>query len=156
MVWQVVKIGEGTYGEAFKSAGVVLKIVPMEGKELINDASQKLAADLQAEALIALTLTQLKEATDISGTLLDHSAGVLSDAVLVRFTSSGYAARPWFHMSDLIQHTGTCTVKGGTYRNHSHNIMLLVMCSLVLFLLCLASLPCQWLLGFSLHSGFRV
>ena len=27
----VKKIGEGTFGEAFKAGGVVLKIVPMEG-----------------------------------------------------------------------------------------------------------------------------
>lgn len=28
---QVRKIGEGTFGEAFKASGQVLKIVPMEG-----------------------------------------------------------------------------------------------------------------------------
>jgi serine/threonine-protein kinase haspin len=71
----VVKIGEGTYGEAFKAAGVVLKIVPMEGPQFINDAPQKLAADLQAEALIALTLTRLKDARDVSGMVLGQRVG---------------------------------------------------------------------------------
>lgn len=59
---QVVKIGEGSYGEAFKLQGVVVKLVPIEGTLPYNDGVQKTAPELEAEALIALTLNQLREA----------------------------------------------------------------------------------------------
>lgn len=60
---QVRKIGEGTYGEAFKCSrsGSVFKIVPCEGERWINDAPQKPVADLMGEAVIALTLSKLRE-----------------------------------------------------------------------------------------------
>ena len=64
---QVVKIGEGTYGEAFKSGQVVLKFVPMEGSNLINGWPQKGAGDLLGEAVIALALTDLAQERDESG-----------------------------------------------------------------------------------------
>ena len=32
----VRKIGEGTFGEAFKAGGVVFKIVPMEGQTMVR------------------------------------------------------------------------------------------------------------------------
>lgn len=64
---QVVKIGEGTYGEAFKSGQVVLKFVPMEGPNLINGWPQKGAGDLLGEAVIALALTDLAQERDESG-----------------------------------------------------------------------------------------
>lgn len=34
---KVKKIGEGTFGEAFKAGNLVLKIVPMEGSILVSD-----------------------------------------------------------------------------------------------------------------------
>ena len=37
---RVRKIGEGTFGEAFKAGHVVLKIVPMEGEVLVNGEPQ--------------------------------------------------------------------------------------------------------------------
>lgn len=39
---------------------VVFKVVPVEGAQLINGAPQKLAQEMAAEALIALTLTSLR------------------------------------------------------------------------------------------------
>jgi hypothetical protein len=63
----VVKIGEGTYGEAFKSGQVVLKFVPMDGSNLINGWPQKGAGDLLGEAVIALALTDLGREVDESG-----------------------------------------------------------------------------------------
>lgn len=41
---QVRKIGEGTFGEAFKAGRVVFKIVPMEGEQLVNGEPQVLQA----------------------------------------------------------------------------------------------------------------
>lgn len=64
---QVVKIGEGTYGEAFKSGQVVFKFVPMEGCNLINGWPQKGAGDLLGEAIIALALTDLRQDRDDAG-----------------------------------------------------------------------------------------
>jgi len=37
-------------------------VVPIEGAQLINGAPQKLAQEMAAEALIALTLTSLRHA----------------------------------------------------------------------------------------------
>lgn len=67
MCFQVVKLGEGTYGEAFLSGQVVFKLVPMEGGNLINGWPQKGAADLLAEAVIASTLSSLGEVADAAG-----------------------------------------------------------------------------------------
>ena len=55
----VKKIGEGTFGEAFKAKGVVFKIVPMEGNLKVNGEVQKNAADMLAEAAIATRLSKL-------------------------------------------------------------------------------------------------
>lgn len=32
----IQKIGEGTFGEVFKSDGMVIKVVPMEGSTLVS------------------------------------------------------------------------------------------------------------------------
>lgn len=37
----IVKIGEGTYGEAFKAGATVCKIVPVDGDMLVNGEVQK-------------------------------------------------------------------------------------------------------------------
>lgn len=58
----VVKIGEGTYGEAFKSveSNLVLKIVPMAGTTLINGEPQMGCTQIAAEANVARKLTSLR------------------------------------------------------------------------------------------------
>ena len=38
---EILKLGEGTYGEAFKGNNVVFKIVPMDGDFLVNGETQK-------------------------------------------------------------------------------------------------------------------
>ena len=54
------KIGEGTFGEAFKDAsGKVYKVVPMGGTVLVNGEEQKPVAELRAEAVVALRLSHL-------------------------------------------------------------------------------------------------
>lgn len=37
----IVKIGEGTYGEAFRAGETVCKIVPIDGDLLVNGEVQK-------------------------------------------------------------------------------------------------------------------
>ena len=54
------KIGEGTYGEAFKSGETVLKIVPMGGDTLINGEPQMGCAQIRAEAAVARRLAALR------------------------------------------------------------------------------------------------
>jgi hypothetical protein len=40
---QIRKIGEGTFGEAFKASGIVLKIVPMEGEFEVSSSAGSFA-----------------------------------------------------------------------------------------------------------------
>lgn len=62
----VLKIGEGTYGEAFKcaSAGVVIKVVPVGGDFLFNGAVPKACDAMRAEANISLLINRLREGLD--------------------------------------------------------------------------------------------
>lgn len=61
---QVQKIGEGTFGEAFRGGSVVFKIVPMEGDLLVNGEHQKRASNILAEVVVALTLSELRTGED--------------------------------------------------------------------------------------------
>ena len=55
------KIGEGTFGEAFKGAdGSVFKIVPIEGTMLVNGELQKSAEDIIPEVVVARSLSSLR------------------------------------------------------------------------------------------------
>lgn len=42
---RVTKIGEGTFGEAFKEGDTVLKIVPVDGDFRVNGELQKVCTD---------------------------------------------------------------------------------------------------------------
>ncbi|KAG2436314.1 hypothetical protein HXX76_006625 [Chlamydomonas incerta] len=68
----VVKVGEGSYGEAWRlgggkaaerggaaAPGVVIKVVPIEGKQNFNGGPQKTAADMQSETLMCRELSAL-------------------------------------------------------------------------------------------------
>jgi hypothetical protein len=57
----------GTFGEAFKAGGVVLKIVPMEGTVLVNSEPQKRADEILAEVSVTLTLSRLNGAAVAPG-----------------------------------------------------------------------------------------
>lgn len=59
----VRKLGEGTFGEAFKAEQSVFKIVPLEGSLLVNGEVQKRSEEILAEVAIALTLSRLREPT---------------------------------------------------------------------------------------------
>lgn len=51
-------------GEAYRYMNKVFKIVPIEGANWINNAPQKTAGEMHAEALIALTLSRLRCPTE--------------------------------------------------------------------------------------------
>ncbi|KAI5424627.1 serine/threonine-protein kinase haspin homolog [Lathyrus oleraceus] len=56
----VVKVGEGTYGEAFKVGNCVCKIVPFDGDLRVNGEIQKKSEELLEEVLLSKTLNQLR------------------------------------------------------------------------------------------------
>ncbi|XP_019090973.1 PREDICTED: serine/threonine-protein kinase haspin homolog [Camelina sativa] len=57
----IVKIGEGTYGEAFRTGSSVCKIVPIDGDFRVNGEVQKRADELHEEVILSWTLNQLRE-----------------------------------------------------------------------------------------------
>ncbi|XP_042476477.1 serine/threonine-protein kinase haspin homolog isoform X2 [Macadamia integrifolia] len=56
----IVKIGEGTYGEAFKAGATVCKIVPFDGDLRVNGEVQKRASELLEEVVLSRTLNNLR------------------------------------------------------------------------------------------------
>ncbi|XP_019054940.1 PREDICTED: serine/threonine-protein kinase haspin homolog isoform X2 [Nelumbo nucifera] len=56
----IIKIGEGTYGEAFKVGATVCKIVPIDGDFRVNGEVQKVSAELLEEVLLCQTLNRLR------------------------------------------------------------------------------------------------
>lgn len=59
------KIGEGVYGEVFlykntDGFGTVMKIIPIEGKQLVNDEPQKQFHEILSEIVIAMELSNLR------------------------------------------------------------------------------------------------
>ncbi|XP_058083676.1 serine/threonine-protein kinase haspin homolog isoform X2 [Magnolia sinica] len=56
----IIKIGEGTYGEAFKAGATVCKIVPIDGDLRVNGEVQKTSAELLEEVLLCWTLNSLR------------------------------------------------------------------------------------------------
>ncbi|XP_038975128.1 serine/threonine-protein kinase haspin homolog isoform X2 [Phoenix dactylifera] len=56
----IVKIGEGTYGEAFKAGDTVCKIVPIDGDLLVNGEVQKKSEEVLEEVMLSLTLNSLR------------------------------------------------------------------------------------------------
>ena len=62
----VKKIGEGTFGEAFKAKDVVFKIVPLEGDLIVNGETQKRSEEISAEAAISFTLSNLRGNTGLT------------------------------------------------------------------------------------------
>ncbi|OMO86240.1 Glycoside hydrolase, family 17 [Corchorus capsularis] len=57
----IVKIGEGTYGEAFKAGKTVCKIVPFDGDFPVNGEVQKKSEELLEEAVLSQTLNTLRK-----------------------------------------------------------------------------------------------
>jgi len=55
----VKKIGEGTYGEAYRGEGVVMKIVPMGGDTLVNGEIQMGPNEIRSETAVLKALNKL-------------------------------------------------------------------------------------------------
>lgn len=95
---RVRKIGEGTFGEAFKAGGVVLKIVPMEGSCLVNGEPQKRADEILAEVSVTLTLSGLNGAAAAPGEVLDNVTSGFVETFGVGVCRGAYSAallREW-------------------------------------------------------------
>ncbi|KAL6146437.1 PREDICTED: serine/threonine-protein kinase haspin [Fragaria vesca subsp. vesca] len=60
----IEKVGEGTYGEAFKAGNFVCKIVPIDGKLLVNQEKQKTSEELLEEVVLSRTLNYLRGNND--------------------------------------------------------------------------------------------
>ncbi|KAG7024044.1 Serine/threonine-protein kinase haspin-like protein [Cucurbita argyrosperma subsp. argyrosperma] len=56
----IVKVGEGTYGEAFKAGNTVCKIVPIDGDLQVNGEVQKRSEELLEEVILSRTLNSLR------------------------------------------------------------------------------------------------
>lgn len=56
---QAIKIGEGTFGEAFKCEDVVFKIMPIDGKELLNGYPQRTAKETLPEIIVSQAVSNL-------------------------------------------------------------------------------------------------
>ncbi|KAL5582731.1 hypothetical protein UlMin_015173 [Ulmus minor] len=57
---RIVKIGEGTFGEAFKVGNYVCKIVPIDGDFRVNGEVQKKSEELLEEVVLSRTLNCLR------------------------------------------------------------------------------------------------
>ncbi|XWS42284.1 hypothetical protein CRYUN_Cryun16bG0001600 [Craigia yunnanensis] len=57
----IAKVGEGTYGEAFRAGNTVCKIVPFDGDFPVNGEVQKKSEELLEEAVLSQTLNSLRE-----------------------------------------------------------------------------------------------
>ncbi|GAB2229045.1 hypothetical protein Droror1_Dr00023180 [Drosera rotundifolia] len=57
---QIVKLGEGTYGEAFTAGGCACKIVPIDGDLRVNGEIQKRSYELLEEVILSRTLNHLR------------------------------------------------------------------------------------------------
>ncbi|WVZ66833.1 hypothetical protein U9M48_016000 [Paspalum notatum var. saurae] len=56
----IKKLGEGTYGEAYRAGRTVCKVVPFDGDLLVNGETQKRSEEILGEVLLSLTLNNLR------------------------------------------------------------------------------------------------
>ena len=81
---EVRKVGEGTFGEAFKlNNDLVLKVVPIDGDMLVNGEKQKTSGELLAEVVIHNCLRGLRgrEGQNLCGAFIEtHGISVCSGA----------------------------------------------------------------------------
>ncbi|KAI3958120.1 hypothetical protein MKW98_020762 [Papaver atlanticum] len=83
----IEKIGEGTFGEAFRAGGRVCKVVPIDG-DLVNGFVQKKSIELLEEVLLSWALNSLKgQERD-----LDNTCTTFIETVDVRVCQGVYDA----------------------------------------------------------------
>ncbi|KAL6841910.1 hypothetical protein ACP4OV_028422 [Aristida adscensionis] len=56
----IEKLGEGTFGEAYRAGRTVCKVVPFDGDSKVNGEPQKRAEEVLEEVLLSLTLNNLR------------------------------------------------------------------------------------------------
>ncbi|KAI9382907.1 hypothetical protein POPTR_013G003600v4 [Populus trichocarpa] len=56
----IVKVGEGTYGEAFEAGNTACKIVPIDGDISVNGEVQKRSEELLEEVILSRTLNNIR------------------------------------------------------------------------------------------------
>ncbi|GAU11411.1 hypothetical protein TSUD_344020 [Trifolium subterraneum] len=91
---KIVKVGEGTYGEAFKVGKCVCKIVPFDGDFRVNGEIQKRSEELLEEVLLCKTLNQLRGSDGLSNNL----CGTFIESIEFRVCQGRYDAaliRAW-------------------------------------------------------------
>lgn len=101
---QVKKIGEGTFGEAFKADDIVFKIVPMEGRTLVNGEQQKRADEILAEVAITLTLSGLRDEEGLDGNAFENVTHGFIQAYGVGVCRGQYAEilqQEWHRWDDI-------------------------------------------------------
>ncbi|RLN34288.1 hypothetical protein C2845_PM03G14060 [Panicum miliaceum] len=56
----IKKLGEGTYGEAYRAGRTVCKVVPFDGDLIVNGETQKRSEEILEEVFLSLTLNNLR------------------------------------------------------------------------------------------------
>ncbi|KAK7397081.1 hypothetical protein VNO78_18248 [Psophocarpus tetragonolobus] len=103
----IVKVGEGTYGEAFKVNNHVCKIVPFDGDFRVNGELQKRSEELLEEVLLCKTLNQLRG----KGGDSDNLCSTFIDCIEFRVCQGPYDAA-------LIQAWEDWDLKHGSENDH--------------------------------------
>ncbi|KAK2971698.1 hypothetical protein RJ640_007736 [Escallonia rubra] len=81
----IVKLGEGTYGEAFKAGKAVCKIVPFDVDLHVDGEVQKRSEELLEEVILSLTLNRLREhGDDVYKACTTFIETIAYDAALIR------------------------------------------------------------------------
>ncbi|WVZ04839.1 hypothetical protein V8G54_018185 [Vigna mungo] len=103
----IVKVGEGTFGEAFKVNNYVCKIVPFDGDFRVNGEIQKRSEELLEEVLLCKTLNLLRGKVGAS----DNLCSAFIDCVEFRVCQGPYDA-------ELIRAWEDWDLKHGSENDH--------------------------------------
>ncbi|KAK7379153.1 hypothetical protein VNO80_04606 [Phaseolus coccineus] len=103
----IVKVGEGTFGEAFKVNNYVCKIVPFDGDFRVNGEIQKRSEELLEEVLLCKTLNLLRGKAGAS----DNLSSAFIDCIEFRVCQGPYDA-------ELIRAWEDWDLKHGSENDH--------------------------------------
>ncbi|BAT86147.1 Serine/threonine-protein kinase haspin-like protein [Vigna angularis] len=103
----IVKVGEGTFGEAFKVNNYVCKIVPFDGDFRVNGEIQKRSEELLEEVLLCKTLNLLRGKEGAS----DNLCNAFIDCIEFRVCQGPYDA-------ELIRAWEDWDLKHGSENDH--------------------------------------